>query len=379
MAVRELAQSLMQREVALHVLALSDARSVVDRGTWSPVEPECHSGLPWGFSPGLSNALAATSQDVLHQHGIWQLWSRDVLRWGRQTSKPVVISPHGMLDPWALRNSSWKKQLAMTLYEGQNLRSAACLHALNESEANSFGALGLTNPIAVIPNGVALPDGRGHPRPAFLSGDDRKVLLFLGRIHPKKGVCETLEAWAEVLHQRPQLGREWCLVVAGWDDGNYLKALRARVAALGLNGHAHFAGPLFGDGKAACLANASAFILASHSEGLPMAVLEAWAYRLPVFMTKACNLPEGFMVGGAIEISARPVALAKALLERLDDPALAQVGQAGRLLVEQRFTWDRVADEMLSVYNWQLSGGTAPNCVMRSSPQASRPMFGNIN
>ena len=366
-AVRGLARCLVRRDVALRVLALRDEHSAVDRAAWSPAAPEICVGWPGGFSPQLGNLLRDASEGVLHQHGIWQLWSRDVLKWGRRTGGPVVISPHGMLDAWALRNSTWKKRVATALYEGLNLRSSACLHALNESEAASIRALGLTNPVAIIPNGVDLPlDGRPFDRPALLNGDDRNVLLFLGRIHPKKGIGETLHAWAELLRREPGLGRKWTVVIAGWDDGSHLKALKASAAALGLQGHVHFLGPQFGDDKAALLAIASAFILASHSEGLPLAVLEAWAHRLPVFMTRACNLPEAFAAGAAVEISTRPADLAQTLLERLDDPSLPQVGQAGRVLVEERFTWDRAADEMTSVYRWLLTGGPAPRSVLTS-------------
>jgi poly(glycerol-phosphate) alpha-glucosyltransferase len=269
-----------------------------------------------------------------------------------------------MLDPWAMRNAAWKKRIAMALYEKRNLEAASCLHALNVAEAASIRAIGLTNPIAIIPNGVELPqDSQVLARPKFLNGDDRKLLLFLGRIHPKKGIAETVEAWSHVLRARSAIGRDWALVIAGWDDGDHLRKIETRAAELGLKGHVYFPGPQFGADKDSAMTHASAFILASYSEGLPMAVLEAWAHRVPVFMTQACNLPEGFDTGAAIEISTEPVAIAQSLLEHLDDPDLPKMGGIGRALVENRFTWNRVGSEMAAVHQWLLNGGFRPSSI----------------
>jgi poly(glycerol-phosphate) alpha-glucosyltransferase len=269
-----------------------------------------------------------------------------------------------MLDPWAMRHSGWKKQLAMTLFERRNLEGAACLHALNAAEAGAIRALGLTAPIAVIPNGVAMPAGGPlPPRPACFGGDGRKALLFLGRLHRKKGILETLEGWAQALHDRPALAQDWLLVIAGWDDGGHLATLKDRAAALGLADHVRFPGPLFGADKEAALAHASAFVLASHSEGLPMAVLEAWGHGLPVFITRACNLPEGFAAGAAIEIAPEPRAIAAAFCDRLEGADLREIGRRGRELVRTRFTWARTTNDLLDVYSWVTTGASRPECV----------------
>lgn len=297
-AVRPAALALLRRQVDVRVLALLDRFTNQDLVDWLPLIPKTYEAMPpqkLGYSRGLRRALEKAEQSIVHQHGIWQLFSRNVWAWGKRTGRPVVISPHGSLDPWALRNSAWKKRIAMASYERRNFEAASCIHALNASEAASIRAVGFLNPVSIIPNGVELPaDNQALSRPAFLNGDDRKLLLFLGRIHPKKGIVETLDAWSRVLHARPATGRDWTLVIAGWDDGNHMARVEACAASLGLHGHVHFPGPLFGADKQAALMHASAFVLASYSEGLPMAVLEAWAHRTPVFMTAACNLPEGF-------------------------------------------------------------------------------------
>lgn len=316
------------------------------------------------LAPALDMALSGHPTDILHLQGLWLYPSIATLRWRHRTRKPVVISPHGMLDPWALRNSAWKKRLALGLFERRNLEGAACIHALNQAEMSAVRALGLKKPVAVIPNGVDLPDGPHDPEPPVcLGGEERRVLLFLGRMHPKKGLSETVAAWAEVRRQHPSFDRDWVLVFAGWDDGGHVEILEQQVADLDLAGSVRFVGPVFGPEKSRLLARADAFILASHSEGQPMAVLEAWAHGVPVLMTRTCNLPEGFEANAAVEIPTDPGAMAPILAGALRDPALAQLGAAGRVLVAERFAWSGVAREFAAVYAWVAGRGPQPDCV----------------
>ena len=126
-----------------------------------------------------------------------------------------------------------------------------------------------------------------------------------------------------------------------------------------------FVGPAFGDQKDALLRRADAFILPSFSEGLPMSVLEAWSYRLPVLMTDHCNLPEGFAAEAAIRIGTDVESIAEGLNQLLQStiPDLQSIGRNGRSLVESQFTWPQVAAQMKEVYEWVLGGGAVPDCV----------------
>lgn len=313
--------------------------------------------------PGLTKTLDDTEARVVHLHGMWlPALSTSARRWRQaRTDRALVLSPHGMLDPWALGNSCWKKRLAMALFERATLRACDCLHALNPAEAAAIRAQGLNRPIAVIPNGVNLPEQSrplatfpNRPAPTDVA-DPRRVMLFLGRLHPKKGVAETLRAWSRL---SPALHADWRLVIAGWDDGGHGETLTALATELKLDREVTFAGAVFGADKYAWLARASGFVLASYSEGLPMAVLEAWAHRVPVFMSAACNLPEGFSSGAAIEVVPDPQRLAATLAEHLARPDLDDVGQAGRALVDARFTWDSIGQQLDRLYGWLL-GETA--------------------
>ena len=167
-----------------------------------------------GYAPMLKDNLLAADLDLVHQHGLWTMVSNVTLAFRKTTGRPVIISPHGMLDDWALHNSFWKKRAASFLYEGDNLRSASCIHALCKSEAASIESLGLTNPIHIIPNGVEV-------QPAVSKQEKpRKKLLFLGRLHPKKGLENLLAAWRAVAPQ------DWALAIAGTGDDDYVKRLK---------------------------------------------------------------------------------------------------------------------------------------------------------
>ena len=316
---------------------------------------------PRGFhwSPGIARTLDSIDPDVVDVQGIRMHQSLVNLRRHRRNRRPYVVTPRGMLDPWTLHRARLKKQVIGHLFENEHLRRAACLRALTSAEAAAFRAHGLTNPIAVVPNGVDIDTAGSLETPA---GDPR-VLLFLGRLDPKKGVEELLHAWAKV--QARAIFSGWRLQVTGWGEATYVSRLQRLANDLSLGPTVSFTGPLFGAGKAMAFRNAAGFILPSFSEGLPMAVLEAWSWRLPVLMTAECNVAEGFAAGAAIRITPEPRAMAHSLLEFLamPDAERRSMGAAGRRLVEKRFTWARVATEMHAVYNWVLGAGPRPSFV----------------
>lgn len=353
-----LAQNLMTgADVA--VAGLADPFTAEDLENWSPLRPTAFRVLgprAFGFAPRLAAALRQSPRDLIHTHGLWLYPSIAT----RKAGRPCLITPHGMLDAWALQNSRGKKRIAAALFENAHLRHAACLHALCQAEAESIRAYGLRNPICIIPNGVDLPSGSSSeipPWPHFLSR--KKCLLYLGRIHPKKGLLNLLHAWKAVGQT------EWHLIMAGWDQNRHEEELKTLTQGLGLASSIHFAGPLFGAKKAAAYANADAFILPSVSEGLPMVILEAWAYEKPVVMTAQCNLPEGFSAGAAIRIGIDPSGIEAGLRELFhqSDEEHRRMGARGRELAASRFSWAGISGKMLAVYQWILGRGPRPDSV----------------
>jgi poly(glycerol-phosphate) alpha-glucosyltransferase len=360
------ARQLTRMGVSVSVLGLADAFSELDRSTWAPLWPRCMEPVHRGFAyaPALARALLDVQLDIVHQHGLWLYPSIAVTRWRQRRRRPVVISTQGMLEPWALGSSWAKKAIAAQLFERSNLQLAACLHC-SQAEVEGVRRFGLKNPIAVLPNGIDLPQERvSQARPDWLASDGRRALLFLGRLHPKKGIRETLDAWALLKATAPDIALAWRLVISGWDDGAHREFLIAHAHALGLADDVLFPGQAFGKEKDAVLANVDAFILASYSEGQPIAVLEAWSHALPVFITRGCNLAEGFTAGAAIEITTNPAELSATLARSLASPKLASIGLRGRELVAQKFAWEMVVRELLAVYTWLARGGERPACVV---------------
>jgi len=256
----------------------------------------------------------------------------------------------------------WKKRVASLLYENQHLRGAACLRALSEAEAQSIRSYGLRNPICVIPNGVDLPDLGESP--AKTQSANRKTLLYLGRLHPKKNISNLIRAWNETFKSQRGSGERWVLAIAGWDQGGYEAQLRQLTTDLGLLTSVIFQGPQFGADKTECYRDCDAFILPSLSEGLPMAVLEAWAHAKPVLMTPECNLPEGFEADAALRIgtTSQEIAAGLKVLCEMSDNDRRQMGNRGRALVATRFSWPRIGEQMRRVFEWVL-GGEMPDTV----------------
>ena len=318
----------------------------------------------FGYAPGLFPALEAAELDLLHVHGLWMHYSVACRRWARATGRAYVISPHGMLDPWALRHSGWKKQLALLAYEREHLQKASCLHALCHAEADAMRQIGLRNPICIVPNSVDLPILEPGSTPAWRKQipASAKILLYLGRLHAKKGLVNLLRAWESLPDK--QTGH-WHLVIVGWDQGGYEGELQQLVRQRGLD-RVHFPGPLFGTDKRAAYAAADAFILPSVSEGLPLVVLEAWSHGVPVVMTHACNLPEGFAAGAALQIGPDIEGIRKGLDQviHMSTEHRRAMGEVGRRLCRDRFSSMRVGEMMRGVYRWLLDSGPRPECVL---------------
>jgi poly(glycerol-phosphate) alpha-glucosyltransferase len=329
---------------------------------WSPLRPRTARRIGprfFSYAPGLMGQMMEADVDLLHLHGLWMHTSAATLGFTRKTRKPHLISPHGMLEPWALENSKWKKRLAATFFEDANLGSAACLHALNPAEQTAIREYGYTGPVCVIPNGIDLPDMEEPLRAEpwwTKSGPEMKTLLYLGRIHPKKGLPNLLKAWSRL---GGDFHKTWRLVIAGWDENRHTVLLRRMAQALHIEATVIFPGPQYGDEKKGAFRHCDGFILPSLSEGLPMVVLEAWAHGKPVLMTPECNLPEGFEAGAAMEIEPISESIAEVLKQflALSDAERARMGANGRELVSKRFAWPVIAGEMAIVYRW-LAGYT---------------------
>jgi glycosyltransferase involved in cell wall biosynthesis len=361
-SVRGLAKAVASKNANAHVFGIRDEQSAVDLQEWQPLSVQTFRPQlrAWGYSNQLVPAMLGADLDVLSVHGLWKYCSVGSQRWHRGTDRPYIVHPHGMLDQWALRNARWKKRIAAVLYENQHLRGAACLRALSEAEARSIRSYGLRNPICVIPNGVDLPDLRESN--AKTQSENGKTLLYLGRLHPKKNLINLIRAWNHLSNSQCAESKCWVLAIAGWDQGGYESELRRIAAADSIV----FLGSRFGAEKSQCYRTCDAFIMPSLSEGLPMTVLEAWAYAKPVVMTPECNLFEGFSAGAALRVGPTPEEIAdglRSIIQMSDDDRKA-MGARGRDLVTTKFSWPRIGEQMRAVYEWVVLGGAPPVTVI---------------
>lgn len=315
----------------------------------------------FGYSSTLSSILERLHPALVDVQGLWMYHSWAALKYTKKhPNVKKVITPHGMLDPWALKNSAWKKKLVGKLFEYENLRTADCFHALCKSEYNSIRDFGLTSPIAIIPNGIDLPNNIQIDK-----NKKKKVLLYIGRIHPKKGLKEMIEGVAFLRKRNNSILDNWSIRVAGWDQNEHQKELNSLCKKLGLSNIINFIGPVFGKKKEQELCQADAFILPSFSEGLPMSILEAWAYKLPCIMTDYCNLPEGFETNAAIHIEPNAESIADGLesMFNMSDSQRLLIGDNGYELCKRQFTWKVISQQKLHLYRWLLGEADKPEFV----------------
>jgi poly(glycerol-phosphate) alpha-glucosyltransferase len=318
------------------VVSLADEHSEDDRAALGPVPLRTVSisgPAFFGYAPDLLGQLLATEADLLHLHGIWMYPSHAAARWARSTGKPYVISPHGMLDPWITGRGRWKKMLARLGYERDSWRRAHAFHALTEADAADVRREAGDCEVAVIPTA-------GPPAIAAAAGERAPQVVFISRVHLKKNLAALLDGW-----ETARLPAGARLTIAGWGDAADVAAFEARMARAPAS--AVFVGPVHGEAKRRLLEQARFVVLPSHSEGLPMTILEAWAAGTPTIMTAECHLPEGFAAGAALECGTGAASVAAALegALTLDETAWRGMSDAALGLARGRFSATRVARE----------------------------------
>lgn len=282
--------------------------------------------------------------DVLHVHG---LWDREVFwasGWALKNGMPIVWSPHGMLAPWALRNRWWKKFLPWHLYVRRRLARAAAIHVTAQQEAEWVRGLGFTNPTPVIPLGTDV--AKVQIRPLRTSDQVPRTVLFVGRLHPVKGLENLLTAWKKVAARM----KGWQLRLVGCGTEDYEEQLRRMVRNEQI-GAVELAGAKYGDELEQEYAAADCLILPSFTENFGGVVVDALAHGVPVITSKFTPWQEvdglcGWWRGNTVD------ELASVLEEMmaLPDAVRHEMGLKGRALVEQKYTWTAVAEQMREIY-----------------------------
>jgi glycosyltransferase involved in cell wall biosynthesis len=291
--------------------------------------------------------------DILHDNGIWLPHNHKLAELAAMRGIPRVVSTRGMLEPWAMNHRRWKKYIAWQLYQRRDLRRADCHHATTETEAQHIRQFGLGVPVCAIPNGVDVPEprqGRTSKKKRDANGEG-KIALFLGRIHPQKGLLMLIDAWARV---RP-VG--WHLRIVGHDEVGHRIELKNAIATGDLCETISFADPVYGDAKRSAFFDADLFISPTHSENFGMTIAEALAHGLPVLTTtgapwsmlteRGCGWWVDATVDGIVE------GLRQATMQ--ESRTLAAMGARGRAWVAAEFGWASVAKKFVASYTSILS------------------------
>ncbi|RKT45241.1 glycosyltransferase [Thiocapsa rosea] len=311
------------------------------------------------YRTALRQRCEAGRPQVFHNHGLWLPTNHAAADVAKERGLPLIISTRGMLEPWALSHRAWKKRLAWFLYQQRDLLTARVLHATAQQEADSLRRLGLRQPIALIPNGVELFASTEEAKPI----SSPRIALFVGRIHPVKGLIPLVDAWSRV---RP---RGWLMIIAGPDEGGHRAAVEERIQGADLSAAFELVGPVEGAEKAALYRSAELFLLPSFTENFGVAAAEALAAGVPVIATK--GTPWAGLVqhrcGWWVDLGVDSLVSALEEATRTRREVLHEMGERGRAYAEGEFGWPGIAQEMLAVYRWMLGQGDRPECVQLDS------------
>lgn len=290
--------------------------------------------------------------DIIHTNTIFSPLIALVQLICRWQQKPYVITPHGMLEPWALSHKAWKKKIYYALVEKIALQKASAIQVLASSEGDCLHNMQITAPLVIAPNGIHKQEFVNLPSAElfyqkFPSTRDKTLILFLGRIDPKKGLDLLAPAFARVIALFPQAH----LAIAGPDNIGFTPTVQSYFAKAGCLEAVTFTNMLTGSLKYAALAAATLYVAPSYSEGFSMSVLEGMASGLPCIITTRCNFPEAGVAQAARIVNIDANEVANALIECLSNPQQAkEMGDRAREFIFNDYTWEQSAQKLSAGY-----------------------------
>jgi glycosyltransferase involved in cell wall biosynthesis len=292
--------------------------------------------------------LISKKDDLLfHDNGVWLPYSGLILDLAQHNSSPVITSTRGMLEPWAMDYGRLRKKAAWHLYQKGRLEKNNVLHATSRAEAGHLRDLGLRVPIAVIPNGTVIPQLSNYKR---TDKNRKKTLLFLSRIHPKKGLLNLVKAMAVI---QPA---SWEITIAGYDEAGHQKVVEDAARKSGVEAYFNFIGPVDDAHKWEVYQAADVFILPSYSENFGMVIAEALASGKPVITTTGTPWKDliDYNCGWWIDPTLEDLISCLTDVFSREDQLLIEMGNNGRELVTKKYSWPVIAKELSEVYSWML-------------------------
>ena len=305
----------------------------------------------------IAQYLKSEKFNLIQIQSMWDWPYHKVMVEARKLGIPYIVTPRGMLEPWSLSQKKWKKKLAWWLYQRNDVQKSVCVFTTAKMEAEHVTNLGITTCKAVIPNGIETDS-----YPCKTSVDVvKKQVLFLSRVHVKKGIEVLFEVWKQI---HPDY-EDWQLLVIGNGEAEYIHSLENRVECLGLKESIKILPPVFGNDKIQIYQESALFCLPSYSENFGMAIAEAMSCGTPVITTTNCpwNILNDTKTGWCIDLNVDN--LERALREALsmNPTELYDMGQKASKLIYENFDYRNVTRKTLKLYEWLLNGGEKPEFV----------------
>ena len=314
---------------------------------------------PLWFSNNFAKSLEKEilQNDIIHINTIWTWPSHNASQIAKKYKKPIVLSPHGMLYPQALKVSAWKKKLIAPFFVNKDLNSASCIHATSEEEARHIRDYGVTIPIAIIPNCICMND---FPSQRNVPNKVRKF-GFVGRLNPIKNIDLLIEAWIKL--DEKTSGAE--LIIIGDGEPEYVDYLKKIAVQRKLN-NILFHGFLSGVELKSAIANLDFHILPSKSENFGMVVAEALACGVPSITSKGTPW-ESLVINNAgwwIEADVNTIAYTLSQCLNIDESLRLSMGKNGYNFVNREFSSISIGNKMTSLYGWLLGYESKPDFVI---------------
>ena len=305
----------------------------------------------------IAKYLADERFELIQIQSVWEMPYHKVILEARKQNIPYIVTPRGMLEPWSLSQKKWKKKLAWWLYQRNDVQKSACVFTTAKMEAEHVSNLGITTCKAVIPNGI---ETDAYPCKTSVEGVKKQV-LFLSRVHVKKGIELLFEAWKR-LHTDYV---DWQLLVIGNGEAEYIHSLENRVESLGLKDSIKILPPVFGEAKIKVYQESALFCLPSFSENFGMVIAEAMSCGTPVITTTNCpwEILNETNTGWCVDLSVENLERALREAMGMDANALYDMGQRASKFIFDNFDYRSVTRKTLRLYEWLLNSGEKPEFV----------------
>lgn len=305
----------------------------------------------------IAQYLKSEKFNLIQIQSMWDLPYHKVMLEARKLGIPYIVTPRGMLEPWSLSQKKWKKKLAWWLYQRNDVQKSVCVFTTAKMEAEHVTNLGITTCKGVIPNGIETDS-----YPCKTSIDVvKKQVLFLSRVHVKKGIEVLFDAWKRIHSEFA----DWRLLVVGNGEAEYIQSLERRVECLDLKDSIRILPPVFGNDKIRLYQESALFCLPSYSENFGMVIAEAMSCGTPVITTTNCpwEILNETNTGWCIDLSVDNLEHALREAMWMDANALYDMGQKASKLIFDNFDYRSVTRKTLRLYEWLLNGGEKPEFV----------------